>query len=95
MASEKTPRSIRTTDGSWISRKTAERLYRRGRAKWHGPLIELISPLALAELNRSLGLTATLKHSPVSLPIASPRTNAHWSDLRAALPVRPGAPSGM
>lgn len=58
MASEKTPRSIRTTE-------------------------------APAELNRGLGRTATLKHSPINLPIASPRINPHWSDLRRALPVVP------
>lgn len=47
--------------------RTAERLYRRGRARWQGPLIELILPLAPAELNRGLGHIAWPKHNTAHL----------------------------
>jgi hypothetical protein len=68
--------------------KTVERLVSRGRARWHGPLVELILPLAPAEVNRSLGRTARPRHS-ATLPAAALRTGQRWSELRRALPVIP------
>lgn len=81
-----TPRTVRTSDGYYVSHKAAERLIRHGRARWDGKLLQIIEDLPPADLNAALHPAPKPRWGP-ALRIVQPTRSANWSDLRPALQV--------
>ena len=77
------PRRVQCSDGSWLSYKQAEKLYRRGKARWHGPIVEVITELTPPRPQEIVNITDRME-TPGHPDYARDQV---WIDLRRVVPV--------